>query len=250
MFSDNLSPVATWHIKQMLYLIACAIFLLWIYPKTNLDFDLIRPYYDVENKIFSLKSDLFLTQVMHIGLRYFVISVASITLLLAVFGNKLKLSAQVRHQLIWSFAGMILSTLAVSILKSQSMHACPWDLTQFGGSSPYYPMLASLPIGEIGGHCWPAGHASGGFAIMAFFFPFRRSHPIFATITLAVSLMLGFAMGWAQMIRGAHFLSHTLWSAWVVWLVLLILSIYFAPNPKRKNKLSINNLIPHNNLPN
>ena len=226
----KLTPFAIWHIKQMLYLVACAVLLLWIYPRTNLDFDLIRPYYDVENKIFSLKNDLFLTQVMHVGLRYFVISIALMTLFLAVFGNKLKLSALVRRQLSWSFAGMMLSTLAVSILKSQSMHACPWDLTEFGGSYPFYPMFASLQIGELGGHCWPGGHASGGFALMAFFFAFRRTHPIFAITSLVVSLMLGFVMGWAQMIRGAHFLSHTFWSAWVVWLVLLVLSACCMPN--------------------
>lgn len=227
---DKLSPLATWHIKQVLYLIICAAFLLWIYPKTNLDFDLIKPYFDVENKFFSLKNDLFLTQFMHLGLRYFVISIALLTLVLAVFSNELKFSALVRRQLSWSFAGMMLSTLAVSILKSQSMHACPWDLTQFGGTFPFYPLLANLPKGQLAGHCWPGGHASGGFALMAFFFAFRRTHPIFAYVTLVISLMLGFVMGWAQMIRGAHFLSHSLWSAWVVWLVLLILSVCYIPN--------------------
>ncbi len=24
-------------------------------------------------------------------------------------------------------------------------------------------------------------------------------------------------MGWAQMMRGAHFLSHTLWTGWIIW---------------------------------
>jgi membrane-associated PAP2 superfamily phosphatase len=230
MFINKLSPFATWHIKQVFYLIACAVLLLWVYPKTNLDFDLISPYYDVDNKIFSLKNDAFLTQVMHVGLRNFVIFIALMTLFLATFGHKLKLSALVRRQLIWSFAGMMLSTLAVSILKSQSMHACPWDLIQFGGNFPFYPLFANLPKGEMAGHCWPGGHASGGFALMAFFFAFRRTHPIFAYVSLVISLMLGFVMGWTQMLRGAHFLSHSLWSAWVVWLVLLILSACCMPN--------------------
>lgn len=234
MFLYSLSPLAKWHIKQMLYLIVCAIFLIWIYPKTNMDFELIKPYYDVENKIFSLKNDLFLTLVMHVGLKYFVISISLMTLFLAVFGKVINLPALVRHQLGWSFAGMMLSTLAVSIIKSQSMHACPWDLTQFGGNFPFYSLLASFPKGQLGGHCWPAGHASGGFALMAFFFAFRRTHAIFAYVSLVVSLMLGFVMGWAQMIRGAHFLSHSLWSAWVVWLVLLILSACCLPKLIKK----------------
>jgi len=250
MVLDHLSPLATWQIKQVLFLIICAVFLLWIYPKTNLDFNLIEPYYNPKDNIFILKNDLFLTQFMHVGLRYLVISIALMTLFLAVFGKKLKLSASVRRQLSWSFVGMMLSTLAVSILKSQSIHACPWDLIQFGGSLTYYPMLAAIPIGEVGGNCWPGGHASGGFALMAFFFSFRRTHPIFAYSTLIVSLMLGFVMGWTQMLRGAHFLSHSLWSAWVVWLVLLILSACCIPNLITKNKLNIHHLISPNNSPN
>ena len=224
MLANNLSQFTGWHFKQIVAILISAIFLLWIYPKTNLDFDLIAPYFNVDNQTFSLKHDIFLNQVMHIGLRNFVIVIALMTLFLAVFGNGFKLSALVRHQLSWAFVGMILSTLAVSILKSQSMHACPWDLTQYGGSSIYYPMLASLPSDKVGGHCWPGGHASGGFALMAFFFAFRLTYPIFAVTSLVSSIMLGLVMGWAQMIRGAHFLSHSLWSAWVVWLVLVILS--------------------------
>jgi len=29
-------------------------------------------------------------------------------------------------------------------------------------------------------------------------------------------------MGWVQQMRGAHFLSHTLWSLWVSWAVVLL----------------------------
>lgn len=234
MLTSNTSQLTAWTIKQAVALFISAVFLLWIYPKTNLDFDLITPYFDAENNVFSLKHDFFLSQVMHVGLRYFVILIALVTLFLAIFGGRLKLSALVQSQLSWTFAGMMLSTLAVSLLKSQSMHACPWDLTAFGGKFLYYPMLASLAGGEIGGHCWPGAHSSGGFALMAFFFAFKRTQPIFAYTSLIVSLILGFVMGWSQMMRGAHFLSHNLWSAWIVWLVLVALSVCYMPNKVKK----------------
>ncbi|MNW19852.1 hypothetical protein D3C71_2200080 [compost metagenome] len=34
-------------------------------------------------------------------------------------------------------------------------------------------------------------------------------------------------MGLGQMARGAHFLSHNLWSGWVVWLVAVLLFAAF-----------------------
>ena len=52
---------------------------------------------------------------------------------------------------------------------------------------------------------------------MTGFFAFRKAAPKRAYFYLGAGLILGFAMGWAQMMRGAHFLSHNLWTAWVVW---------------------------------
>jgi len=38
-----------------------------------------------------------------------------------------------------------------------------------------------------------------------------------------VALVLSFGMGWVQQMRGAHFLSHTLWSLWLSWATVLVL---------------------------
>jgi membrane-associated PAP2 superfamily phosphatase len=101
------------------------------------------------------------------------------------------------------------------------VHGCPNDLIQYGGNLPYLQLFDALPIGVAMGKCFPGGHASGGFALMAFYFAFRDMRPKFAQSMLMFSLSLGFVMGWAQMMRGEHFLSHNLWSAWVVWAICL-----------------------------
>jgi membrane-associated PAP2 superfamily phosphatase len=49
---------------------------------------------------------------------------------------------------------------------------------------------------------------------------------------LVLALVLGFSMGWAQMMRGEHFLSHNLWTAWLVWAVLFVL--FTLKNSSRK----------------
>jgi membrane-associated PAP2 superfamily phosphatase len=115
-----------------------------------------------------------------------------------------------------------------------SMHACPSDLSLYGGDLPLLGLLAHMPAGIKAGHCFPGGHASGGFALMAFYFAFRESKPYFARAMLFLGLFVGFAMGWAQIMRGEHFLSHNLWSAWVVWLVLFVL--YSIKKSLRKSK--------------
>ena len=70
-----------------------------------------------------------------------------------------------------------------------------------------------------GGHCFPAGHASAGFAFIGGYFVFRNVAPRTARIWLQASLASGLLLGLAQQLRGAHFMSHTLWTALVAWCI-------------------------------
>lgn len=58
------------------------------------------------------------------------------------------------------------------------------------------------------GHCWPAGHASGGFALLAF--RLLAGDPQRRRLVTGLALGAGWWMGGYQMLKGAHFISHTL----------------------------------------
>lgn len=221
-------------IKQLSILLVSACFLLFIYPNTNLDSLFIAPYFDVETKTFPLKHQAFLESFMHTGLKYCIIVIAVTSLLMALISSiyaPFRASIFIHSKIIFknvyfiAFIGMVFSTSVVAFLKSISIHGCPNDLTLYGGNLPLFALFEKLPKATQAGHCFPGGHASGGFALAAFYFAFRDTKPRFAKWMLTISLTLGFAMGWAQMMRGEHFLSHTLWTAWIVWLVLLLLYI-------------------------
>lgn len=220
----------TFYQQNIWGLLAFAVLMLFVYPKTGIDHHLIAPYYDVATQSFLLKHHLFLENFMHTGLKYCMILIAICTLLLGLAGNRIApLRASItpyKKPLLWTFVAMLLSTSAVSTLKSFSMHGCPSDLITYGGNLPLLGLFEHIPQGIQAGHCFPGGHASGGFALMAFFFAFRGYKPNFAMAMLALALVLGFSMGWAQMMRGEHFLSHNLWSAWVVWLVCLVCRLF------------------------
>ncbi len=207
--------------QQMLVLFLSALFLIFIYPKTGLDQRLMTPYFDGVNQQFSLKNAWILETVLHTGLKYCIIFVALGTLLAGFAGNIHAPLKPHQQALLWVFTVMMMSTSAVSLLKHHSIHGCPNDLLLYGGNLPYLQLFDALPTGVEMGYCFPGGHASGGFALMAFYFAFRDVQPKFAQSMLTLSLILGFAMGWAQMMRGEHFLSHNLWSAWVVWAICL-----------------------------
>lgn len=119
-----------------------------------------------------------------------------------------------RRQLVGS---TLLALALVSLAKFVSNTSCPWELQAFGGETPYVPhWMVGLSDGGSG-RCFPAGHASTGFAFLGGFFALRRQHARWARHWLVGALLAGFALGWAQQARGAHFMSHTLWTAWLCW---------------------------------
>jgi len=118
----------------------------------------------------------------------------------------------------------LLSIGIVGLLKTLTNVDCPWDLAAFGGRFPYVELFADRPDALRIGRCFPAAHASSGYALLALYFTFRERHAGLAKLGLAVGGLAGLIFGLAQQARGAHFVSHDLWSAFVVWTVTL--SVY------------------------
>ena len=100
---------------------------------------------------------------------------------------------------------------------------CPSEIRRYGGDMAYAklcePHPADDPPGRRGG-CFPAGHASGGFALMGLLAV--RAARRWRNGMLALGLGLGWWMGLYQMLKGAHYLSHTLTTMLVAWLVVLL----------------------------
>ena len=130
-----------------------------------------------------------------------------------------RLARRERVQLVLS----ILAAIAASTLvKRISSTSCPWDLAEFGGVARYVSHWSWGLRDGGGGHCFPAGHASAAFGFVAGWFVLRRAAPGVATGWLLAALAGGLVLGLAQQLRGAHYLSHTLWTAWICWTVGLV----------------------------
>ena len=77
----------------------------------------------------------------------------------------------------WIFLSpsLILVTAIIAELKRQSLQMYPWDIAEFGGLFPYH---AWFDLGGVPGHgCSPAGHASAGYSLLAFYFFWRDVSP-------------------------------------------------------------------------
>jgi membrane-associated PAP2 superfamily phosphatase len=113
----------------------------------------------------------------------------------------------------------MLSLALIGALKYSSQTSCPWDLSQFGGSASYLSHWAWGRSDGGPGRCFPAGHASAAFAFLGGYFALRQVSQCRAMLGLAAVLAGGLVLGLAQQLRGAHYMSHTLWTAWCCWVV-------------------------------
>ena len=118
--------------------------------------------------------------------------------------------------------GVTVALLAVNAIKRYSQTSCPWELQAFGGAASYVSHWEWGLNDGGGGMCFPGGHASSALAFLALALPGLVALPgspayRSAKRLMAVVLLTGAILGAAQTLRGAHYPSHTLWTAWVCW---------------------------------
>lgn len=165
---------------------------------------------------FPMRDQWFFVQVLHEGAR-------RLGWLLALFlalgvwwpiGVLRRIDQEARLQCALS---VLVALGVVSVLKALSTTSCPWDLAEFGGVARYASHWALGVSDGGGGRCFPAGHAAAGFSFLGGYFALRRQQPRAARLWLAGALVAGLFLGAAQQVRGAHFMSHTLWTGWLCW---------------------------------
>ena len=143
-----------------------------------------------------------------------------------------------RRPALYFFVAVVLSVGLVGLLKSLTNVDCPRDLSEFGGTFPFIHLFEQRPATLRHARCFPAAHASSGYALLALYFVARERSRRAARLGLAAGLGLGLVFGIAQQARGAHFISHDVWSAMIVWTVALSLYTFVF-------KACLWNLAPH-----
>ncbi len=139
-----------------------------------------------------------------------------------------------RYKLLLIFLGLSLIPLIAGNVKKFTNVYCPSQLEIYDGSKPYVKIFDHYPrnfVQEKRGQCFPAGHAVTGFALMILFFALERKAPkIFG---LLLGLVLGWAFGFYQMAKGAHFLSDTVVAMLLCFLLAAIIARYHLKLAKK-----------------
>jgi membrane-associated PAP2 superfamily phosphatase len=133
---------------------------------------------------------------------------------------------QYNRPLVVALLSIIIVPAVVAELKTLTNVPCPRSIQAFNGDLPHVSVFDSWPEGtrpkDIQ-RCFPASHASGGFALMALVLlgHTRRQRLAIVSGTLAI----GWIMGGYKMLVGDHFLSHTVVSMLLAWLIISLLTL-------------------------
>ena len=222
--------------KQIIFTALFLWAVILLFQFTDLDLNFQSLFYDVQTKTWAISKDEPLADlIFYSGFKklFIVFSVIVVFTTIFSFFKKINLLEKYKKGLIILSLSLVLVP-SLAALKNITNVPCPVDIIEFGGNSIDVKILESYPkdyIQEKKQRCWPAGHATMGFSLMALYFLFKN--PRNQKIALAFGITIGVLTGGYKILIGDHFLSHTLVTMILAWLVILIIN-------QIVNKLSIN----------
>ena len=199
---------------------------------SNMDLTVARWYGNSTG--FAWKDHTLLVQVFHVGIRRVCVGIG-LYCIVAIWLPLGPWRRCTRRQRVWLACNIWLCAVAVAAIKATSLTSCPWDLAEFGDKARYVWHFAPGLQWQSGlsadggpGRCFPSGHASSFFSFLPLFWLVRLYSARRAGQVLAALCVFGLAMSWVQVMRGAHFPSHLLWTMWLCWAVGTVTSPLLA----------------------
>ncbi|GAA0693249.1 phosphatase PAP2 family protein [Marinobacterium maritimum] len=220
-------------VRSILPVLAVALLLQALISAFQLDYAWTHWLYEQEGGQWLFKEHWLFSDLIHSGGRRLSILLALACILLYAASFKLQRLRSGRRVLAYLAVAPLMASAAVLLGKRLSGVDCPWSLSPFGGEVPYRPLLQQL-LSPGDGACFPAGHASAGYAWFALYFAAATVWPRVRLRILLGVMLTGVLFGLAQQLRGAHFLSHDLWSLTLCWSIcagLAPLMLSRSPRP-------------------
>lgn len=226
-------------------LLLSALVILWIGNGTDIDLALADAAFDHVAQRFPMQHAWLAERFNHVILKTFLSALGAGAVTLALWDaawprRAWRASARLGTRV--TAMSAVLVPLAISLLKQASASHCPWDLQRYGGTAAYVRLLEWMPAGIAPGHCMPGGHASSALwliSIAAFWWPHSRAKGIAVGLSM---LLFGLGVGWIQQLRGAHFLTHTLWSAWIACALVYVIYVWNTNGLARRHCAGYNSV--------
>ncbi|RLB80131.1 MAG: PAP2 family protein [Deltaproteobacteria bacterium] len=191
-------------------------------------------FFDSQTGSWPYKSLFITNEILHTGGSDLIVLLAAFNAIAIIMSFFVKSIRPYRKHLLFVLIASATGLLIVNILKNTTHIYTPWSLKIFGGDKLYIRVFDTVPFESSVGHAFPGGHSSGGFAVISVYFALFAKNNKYQYYGLVIPLILGICFSITQEIRGAHFLSHDLFSFAICWGSSLAWSLIFFPDSLRE----------------
>lgn len=198
-----LNSYKKFHYQSSLCLLILGLSILFLH-EARLEVTLASYFFDL-NQGWLYQNNFFLEKILHKGGVLFIIAIYIFILVKFLY---FYIKKQKFLFYLFVFCSSLLSLILINGLKKITTIPCPWHCQVFSGPREFVSLLDIFSSNMAKGNCFPAGHSSAGFALLSFYFAHVYILKNNSWIYAIPGLLIGFVFGFAQQMRGAHFLSH------------------------------------------
>tara|TARA_R110000787_G_scaffold286397_1_gene404633 strand:+ start:21345 stop:22133 length:789 start_codon:yes stop_codon:yes gene_type:complete len=203
--------------RHILLTIAAILLIPYLVRISGLDYSVAHAFYDGQSWLIEARQPI-LRFLFYILPKWLLVTFASCMLILLALSFCVKGLRRFRsRRQLFIVLCAALVPLIVGAGKKLTNIYCPYQLEEFGGSFKEGPIFDFISAKSAA--CFPAGHASGGFALL-FLVPLAKPGKQRNT-ALIFALIAGWVMGGFQMLNGRHFLSHTIVTMLLAWIIVV-----------------------------
>ena len=204
-----------------------------LFEATDLDIRAADRAFDFQLKVFPHRVEFLYGKVLHEGGKWLILGLAAVAVLAFFATFRVARLAPWRRAALYVALAIGLSTTVTALLKIATNRYCPWDMTRYNGPVPYTKLFEGTPPPFDHGRGFPAAHTSSALSLFALYFVARDRGARRPWLWLLGVGALGALFAWTQWIRGAHFISHNVWSAGICWTIALALWLALRPVYRR-----------------
>lgn len=248
--------------------LACAAVVFLLFDLTRIDIAISDLFYDPLHQVFALQHERLFEQITHKWARVIpnwtgeaAIVGALLSFIWPLFKPEkhpallrvldkarltkpLRVAHKHRRDFLYVVFAFSLSTGVIHYLKGHTSVYCPVETTQYAGKIEHREWFQNFDLLKVAGdgRCWPGGHASGGFTMLALYFIARRYRWRHSKAVMYGALALGFVYGTTRVLQGWHYMSHTFWAGIFVWLSCWLMALLFYGRAALEQPVSGNTL--------
>lgn len=211
--------------KQIIITIVLLLIVIVLFGSTGVDAYIQDHFFDAQTQLWMLDKHLQPYKfIFYSGAKKAIIVLGVGILIFYIYAKKRGKFKTYQKGLLIVILSSILVPVVVGGLKKSTNMPCPYAEVRYGGkidTIPVWERYTDANRPDDHKQCWPAGHASGGFALLSLYFLFKSRRN--KRMVVFVGLTIGWSMGVYKMIIGHHFFSHTAITMILAWLLILLI---------------------------